>query len=133
MFVCTWKIEFFGFAFHLTLKRSLWPWNYFTFLFSLQTIFRPSFKRAEREREREREREWARIDRAPIRKPQTELQSDDPHRADRTSFVDRSTAPIAPVSSITALRRSSKDRLQRRTISPSSCDLAFASAARSCL
>ena len=86
-----------------------------------------------RERERERERERARIDRAPIRQPQTELQSDDPHRADRTSFVDRSTAPIAPVSSITALRRSSKDRLQRRTISPSSCDLAFASAARSCL
>ena len=84
-------------------------------------------------RERERERERARIDRAPIRQPQTELQSDDPHRATRTSLVDRSTAPIAPVSSITALRRSSKDRLQRRTISPSSCDLAFASAARSCL
>ena len=113
MFVCTWKIEFFGFAFHLTLKRSLWPWNYFTFLFSLQTIFRLSFKRAERERER------ARIDRAPIWQPQTELQSDDPHRADRTSLVDHSTAPIAPVSSITAPRRSSKDRLQHHTISPS--------------
>ena len=55
MFGCTWKIEFSGFPFHLTVKRSLWPRNYFTFLFYLQTIFGPSFRRAERERERERE------------------------------------------------------------------------------
>ena len=58
-------------------------------------------------------------DQAPIRRPQIELQSDDPHF---TGLVDRSTVPIAP-------RRSSKDLLQRHSISPPPHDLVFASAA----
>ena len=104
MFGCTWKIEFSGFAFHFIIKRSLWPGNYFTFLFSLQTIFGPSFKRVKRERERNGEQE------------QTELQSDD-HKL--SSSPTTHTALTAPVSSITASRRSSKDWLQRHAISPS--------------
>ena len=105
MFGCTWKIEFSGFAFHLTVKRSLWPENYFTFLFSLQTISGPSFRHAKKERERERNSE----------QEQTELQSDD-HKL--SSSPTTHTVPTAPVSSIAALRRSSKDRLQHHAISP---------------
>ena len=62
-------------------------------------------------------------DRAPVRRPQIELQSDDPHS---TGLVYRSTVSIAPdwpVSSIAALHRSSKDRLQRHSISPPPRDL----------
>ena len=99
MFVCTWKIEFFRFAFHLTLKRSLWPWNYFTFLFLLQTIFGPSFKRAERERE-SKDRPSSNptaTDRAPVRRPtprRSHQSRRSQHCADRTDLVDHSTAPI---------------------------------------
>ena len=102
MFGCTWKIDFYGFPFHLTVKRSLWPRNYFTFLFYLQTISGPSFRRAERERERgerererEREREkwWARTDRAPVRP--TIMPSLSPP-CDSECFVHPSTNEIAP-------------------------------------
>ena len=54
MFGWAWKIEFSGFAFHLTVKRSLWPGNYFTFPISLQTSSGPSYAQRERERERAR-------------------------------------------------------------------------------
>ena len=130
MFVCTWKIEFFGFAFHLTLKRSLWPWNYFTFLFSLQTIFRPSFKRAERERERERESKDrpssnpTTTDRAPVRRPtprRLHQSRRSQHCADRTGLVDHSTAPIKQRSTPTPhdLAFVVRSRLHlRRAISP---------------
>ena len=104
------------------------------------------------EREREREREPSpqttvahSLDRAPVRRPQIKLQFDDPHSIgfvdcstapiapDCTGLVDRSTTPIAPISSIATLCQSSKDRLQRRSISPPLLDLAFTSAAQSCL
>ena len=52
MFGCTWKIEFSRFAFQLTVKRSLWPGNCFTFLFSLQP-FPDRASDAQREREKE--------------------------------------------------------------------------------
>ena len=45
-------------------------------------------------KEREREKRWARIDRALVWRPQTELQSDDQYRTDRTGLVNHSTAPI---------------------------------------
>ena len=70
--------------------------------------------RKDRHRERERERENKREP-----SPQTELQSDDPHS---TSLVDRSTAPIAPISStLTPLDLASAARSLlriRRAISP---------------
>ena len=48
MFGCAWKIEFFRKQFHLTVNIC------FTFLFSLQTIFRLRLTKRERERERSR-------------------------------------------------------------------------------
>ena len=48
MFGCAWKIEFFRKQFHLTVNIC------FTFLFSLQTIFRLRLTKRERERERDR-------------------------------------------------------------------------------
>ena len=67
----------------------------FPFIFSLQTISGPSFRRAKRERERERERNGE--------QEQIELQSDD-HRL--SSSLTTHIAPIAPVSSIAAPCRS---------------------------
>ena len=102
--------------------------------FSQNFHFKPfPDSRAKRERERERERETPVLrpsssptttaahssDRALVRRPQIELQSDDPHS---TGLVDRSTVPIAP-------RQSSKDLLQCHSISPPPHDLVFASAA----
>ena len=53
MFGCTWKIKFSKKHFIWPCKIWLWPENWFTFLFSLQTISR-SQTRKKRDKERER-------------------------------------------------------------------------------
>ena len=52
MFGCTWKIKFSEKHFSWPCKIWLWPENWFTFLFSLQTISRsPTRKKRDKERE----------------------------------------------------------------------------------
>ena len=126
VFGCAWKINFPEIIFS-------WPCVLMALTRKLVSvkIFTSNHFRTHAQRERERETPVLKpsssptttavhsSDQAPIRRPQIELQSDNPHF---TGLVDRSTVPIAP-------RRSSKDLLQRHSISPPPHDLVFASAA----
>ena len=87
--------------------------------FSQNFHFKPfPDSRAKREREREEEERAQSSDRAPVRRPQTELQFDDPHS---TGLVDCSTAPIKQRSTLTPLDLASAARSRlhiRHAISP---------------
>ena len=119
MFGCTWKIEFSRFAFQLTVKRSLWPGNCFTFLFSLQP-FPNRASDAQREREKETvsknrlnssptTTDWAPVRRPTLRRSQ--------HRANQAKIDSNATR--------SHLRRaiSPLDRTQSPLSLPSSLNL----------
>ena len=124
VFGCAWKINFPEIIFQLTMC-----FNGFDRKLVSVKIFTSNHFRTHAQRERERERAQS-SDRALVwrpqqRTPQAEL---DDHRPSSSL-----TYQIALVSSMAAPRQSSKDRLQRRSISPLSHNLAFVFAAQSCL
>ena len=84
MFGCAWKIKFFGKTFQLTVCFRLWPGNWFTFLFSLQTI-----SKSQTCKERERE--------LPIHPKPIAPQH-------RRRHLDRTTTEISPQTSLTPPR-----------------------------